>query len=168
MVELTSTKMERASEMRKQGKSYRIIAEKLKIPCEAVRQRLLTASKRGDLYPRSPPERPPMSAISQRHILPGQVRNPCRSSHHVGLDHGVSATTTVSNVANTHCLYRFVSELKPLLTTRARLDKIKWASEVANQDWTSVIFTDESLVKIGAREGGKFNCCRFPGLLADQ
>lgn len=148
MVKLTPTKMGRASEMRKQGKSYRFIAEELKTSYEAVRLRLLAATQRGDLYPRSPPGRRPMLDRSHRHILLSLLHDPYQSFHEIRLPHSVSPTT-VRKVASTHCLYRFVSKVKPLLTMRARLDRFKWTSEVADQDWTSVIFTDESMVKVG-------------------
>jgi hypothetical protein len=38
---------------------------------------------------------------------------------------------------------------KPLLTPKHRLNRLKWASEMVGKDWTSVIFTDEAMVKIG-------------------
>lgn len=129
----------KGSRLQKQGRSYPVIAEELKASYEG---------NRGDLYPHSPPGRPPMSALSQRYIYLDLLRHPYGSFEHIGLDHGVSATT-VRKIANAHCLYRFISKSKPVLTTRAWLERIKWASEVKEQDWTSVIFTDESMVKIG-------------------
>lgn len=62
--------------------------------------------------------------------------------------HGVGPKA-VQKVAASHFLYRFVSKKKPFLTPKARRDRIKWIEKTKVDDWTSMIWTDESMVRIG-------------------
>jgi uncharacterized protein YerC len=139
--------MGRAAEMRKRGKTYMEIANELQCSFEAVRRRLVLANDRGDLYPRSPPGRTPMSERTKRCIYIKLLRHPHRSFADIGREFALSATT-IRIVARSHLLYRFIMKRKPLLTLPARCQRLKWASEVIHQDWSSVVFTDEALVTI--------------------
>ncbi|KAK1920730.1 hypothetical protein DB88DRAFT_427345, partial [Papiliotrema laurentii] len=65
------------------------------------------------------------------------------------------SATTIRIVARSHLLYRFIMKRKPLLTLPARCQRLKWASEVIHQDWSSVVFTDEALVTIRDQDDRK-------------
>lgn len=148
MVFLTPTKMGRAAELRRRNASYQQMATELQCSAEAVRKRLLQAAIHGNLYHRSPPGRPPLPARKARQIYLDMKRHSDRSFHAIGKDNGVSGSTA-RRIAASHDFYRFVMKRKPLLNQINRLKRLRWASEMENQDWTSVIFTDEALVKIG-------------------
>lgn len=148
MVVLTPTKMGRAAEMSKRGLSYDKIAEELRAGAETVRRRLQLAAVRGDLSHRYPPRGPPMDPRTERHIFTDILRHPRVSFGEIGKSHGRSAST-VSRVAAAHFIHRFVMKRKPLLTPENRRKRLLWASKTSEQDWTSVIVTDEALVRIG-------------------
>jgi hypothetical protein len=150
MVKLTPTKMGRAANMKSNGISYRKIAEELKCSHEAVRKRLFAAAERGDLYHRTSPGRPPSPARLHRRIHRHLILHPDLTFWQVGQAIGVG-TWLVRKVAQSSFLYRFVSNRKPLLTAKARRTRLKWVSTMRTVDWSSIIFTDECMVRIGDR-----------------
>lgn len=150
MVKLTPTKMGRAAEMKRQGYSFRKIGAELKVSFEAVRKRLLSAAERGDLYPRSPPGPRPLHPRKVRHIHRDLIRYPYKTYREISKEHGLGYTS-VKNVAASHFLYRFVSKKKPFLSRKTRLARLRWIKEADGTDWTSLIWTDESMVRIGDR-----------------
>jgi hypothetical protein len=166
MVFLTPTKMGRAAKLKKRNASYREIARELQCSYEAVRQRLLAAAQRGDLYPQSPPGGVPIDVRTTRRIYFNIVRHPERSFDSSGKDNHVSATT-FRKVASDHLLFCFIMKRKPLLNQNNRLKRLKWAAEMVDQDWISVIFTDEALVKIGDQGRRYVHCCCLCGALTE-
>jgi len=150
MVKLSPTKMGRAENMRRSGMSLRKIGAELKVSYEAVRLRLLAASQRGDLYPCSPPGRPPSPPRDMRRVHRELVNNPWLAYWQIARSLGVGIRL-VRKVAHTSFLYRFLSKKKPLLTPKARRARCRWVTEVKDIDWTSIIWTDECMVRIGDR-----------------
>lgn len=57
----------------------------------------------------------------------------------------------MQKVAASHFLHRFISKKKPFLTPKARDDRLKWIREADEADWTGIIGTDESMVRIWDR-----------------
>lgn len=150
MVFLTPTKMGRAIEMRKQGNSLRKIGEELKVSHEAVRLRLQAAAVRGDLYPRSPPGPPKLHIRITRAIYRDILLHPYHTFRQIAKDHGVGPKR-VRNIAASHFLYRFISRKKPFLTAKARQNRRLWIKKAMKADFSAMIWTDESMVRIGDR-----------------
>lgn len=89
-----------------------------------------------------------MDEWRKRQIYLDLCRNPRRSYEDIGKDNKLSAST-IRCVAACYCLYRFIMKWKPHLTPRQRMNRLQWAADNEGKDWTSVIFTDEAMVRIG-------------------
>ena len=64
------------------------------------------------------------------------------------MEHGLGPKA-VKKIASSHLVFRFVSRKKPILKREARLARLQWARGAQNVDWSSLIWTDESMIRIG-------------------
>jgi len=120
--------------MRIDGKSYNDIGKELGVTGEAVRKRLLAAADRGDLYPRSPPGRAPLTPRTVRHIHRSVVSSPYSTYKAIAQEHGVGPKM-VAKVAAAHFIYRFVSKAKPFLSPKSRGRRLEWVPIALETGW---------------------------------
>ena len=87
-----------------------------------------------------------------RLIKPEQIRDEANSltdlAQHANANMNLSiSTSTISRILRQHNMVSYIASRKPRITPKQRQDRVDWCNEHLSwsvQDWSKVIFSDES------------------------
>lgn len=169
MVPRTPTKRATVLGLYQSGRTAPQIARRLGWPRETVYYTIRRWRDHGTAYDLPRPGKPPLlSPRLQRSLINDYIRSPQLPFWHYATQYGVSEST-IRRSANKHGFHRRVMRRGVFIRPESVIKRLNWAQENIEQDWSTVIFTDEMSAELGLlrqsyttrRDGNAFNPARI-------